>query len=119
MGDFGFGRLGQTFDYALAQSVFTHLSLNEIMRCLVEVGKVLAPEGRFYATFFENSLGAQHLDPIERDPGGILTHYDRDPFHYDFETLASICSRTGLAIEYIGDWEHPRDQKMLLFRRRS
>ena len=117
MKDFGFERLGQTFDYALAQSVFTHLPLNSIMRCLVGVGRVLRAEGRFYATFFENARGKQHLEPIVHDPGRVKTYCDADPFHYDFETLASICKGTGLDVEYIGDWSHPRDQKMLLFKR--
>ena len=32
---FEFGKLGRKFDYAIAQSVFTHLPLNSIIRCLV------------------------------------------------------------------------------------
>src|SRR5579859_37612 len=51
---FEFGKFGRTFDYAIAQSVFTHLSLNSITRCLVEMGKVLKPGGRFYATIHLN-----------------------------------------------------------------
>ena len=39
------------FDYAIAVSVFAHLFSNNIIRCLVEVNKVLNPNGRFYATF--------------------------------------------------------------------
>ena len=35
--DFEFSKLGQTFDYAIAQSVFTHLPANNIVRCLVEM----------------------------------------------------------------------------------
>jgi len=51
MGDFGFERLNQNFDYAIAQSVFTHLSLNSIIRCLVNMDRVLVPGGQFFATF--------------------------------------------------------------------
>ena len=32
MDDFGFERLGRQFDVAVAQSVFTHLALNDIVR---------------------------------------------------------------------------------------
>jgi SAM-dependent methyltransferase len=117
MEDFGVERLGQRFDYALAQSVFTHLPLNSIMRCLVGVGRVLTPGGRFYATFFENTQGKQHVEPIVQEPGGITSFCDADPFHYDFETIARVCEGTGLEAEYIGDWSHPRNQKMLLFTR--
>jgi len=45
-GAFEFSKLGMTFDYAIAQSVFTHLPLNNIIRCLVEMAKVLNPHGR-------------------------------------------------------------------------
>jgi SAM-dependent methyltransferase len=115
MADFAFERFGQNFDYALAQSVFTHLRLNGIRRCLAAVEKVLTQHGRFYATFFENTGGKRHLAPIEHEPGGVTTYSDRNPFHYDLETLADICEGTGLQLEYIGDWGHPKDQKMLLF----
>jgi len=51
--DFNFQALNHTFDYALAQSLFTHLPLNSILRCLVMIEPVLRPGGEFYATFFE------------------------------------------------------------------
>ena len=38
--DFDFARFGARFDYALAQSVFTHLPWNSILRCLVEMQAV-------------------------------------------------------------------------------
>jgi SAM-dependent methyltransferase len=117
MDDFGFERLGRKFDVALAQSVFTHLPLNDIMRCLVSVSLVLAPEGRFYATFFENPSGKRHLEPVRQARGDIVTHYDKDPYHYDLDTLACACRGTGLAMEYVGDWGHARNQMMLVFRR--
>jgi SAM-dependent methyltransferase len=117
MADFGFERLGQTFDYALAQSVFTHLPLNSIMRCLVGMARVLAPDGRFYATFFDNPGGKRNIEPVHHEPGGITTFYDADPFHYDVQTLADACVGTGLKMEHLGEWDHPRDQRMLAFTR--
>jgi ubiquinone/menaquinone biosynthesis C-methylase UbiE len=38
-------RFGISFDYAIAVSVFTHLYMNHIARCLAEARKVLKPEG--------------------------------------------------------------------------
>lgn len=118
MDDFGFPRLNQTFDYALAQSVFTHLPLNNIMLCVMNMEKVLAPGGKFYATFFENPKGKFNLGTLPRpwgDGSTFPTYFDRDPFHYDFETFEWICEGTKLKVNYIGDWNHPREQHMMVF----
>ena len=50
---FAVSRFGQRFEFALAVSLFTHLAMNSIVRCMVEVAKVLAPSGRFFASWFE------------------------------------------------------------------
>lgn len=114
MSDFGFERLGQRFDYAIAQSVFTHLYLNEIVRCLVNMDSVLKPGGRFYATFFLNPQGKKNLDDIHQTDT-VVTHFDRDFFHYDVPTFAWACEGLGLTVDYVGDWKNPRNQKMLVF----
>jgi hypothetical protein len=44
---------GVESDYAIANSVFTHISLNDIRLCLYRFTQQLAPGGRFIATFFE------------------------------------------------------------------
>lgn len=122
MEDFDFRSLDRTFDFALAQSVFTHLPLNSIIRCLVSIEKVLAQEGRFFATFSENPEGKFRLEPLQAprsDGPAIVTFLDKDPYHYDLGTFQWICARTQLRVEYIGDWNHPRNQKMLLFTRIS
>lgn len=56
--DFG----GVQFDLAIAQSVFSHLSLNNARICLHRVGKVMKPGGRCFVTFFEGPQGT----PIDR-----------------------------------------------------
>jgi SAM-dependent methyltransferase len=118
MDDFDFSKLGQNFDYALAQSVFTHLPLNNIIRCIVNVEKVLVQGGRFYATFFENPQGKFNLDPVmhpRADLPDFPTYFDKDPYHYDFETFKSIVGGTKLNIHYLGLWNHPWDQRMMVF----
>jgi SAM-dependent methyltransferase len=108
------------FDYALAQSVFTHIDLNQILRCLLNVQRVLAPAGRFYATFFENPAGKNSLDPVRRpqpDVADTVTFLDRDPFHYSLDAFEWACAGTDLKVDCIADWCSPRGQKMLLFRR--
>ena len=69
MADFDFRKLDRQFDFALAQSVFTHLPLNDIIRCLMRMEEALAPGGQFYATIYENAKGKRNLDPVEQKPG--------------------------------------------------
>ncbi len=111
---FEMARFGVSFDYAIAVSVFTHLYMNHIARCLVETSKVLKPEGKLFATFFE-APSPVHLEPVEHDPGGVITNYDADPFHYSLSETERLSEAAGLSVEYLGDWGHPRDQRMLCF----
>ena len=114
--DFEFSKLGQTFDYAIAQSVFTHLPLNSIVRCLVEMSRVLRPGGRFYATIYENPQGKTYLGEIQQSER-VVSYPDRDKYHYDLETLGAVTEGTGLKMSYGGDWGHPDNQKMVVFTR--
>ncbi len=108
-------RFGRLFDFAIAQSVFSHLPMNHIVRCLRETARVLEPEGRFYATFFEAPTSV-YLEPLRQNADGC-SHYDADPYHYSFEELRTLAALAGLRAEYVGDWRHPRNQKMACFAR--
>lgn len=117
---FSFELLGSDFDFAIAQSVFTHLPLNSIHRCLVNIAGVLRPGGRFYATIFEQEREPNDLRPQRwaTDDGLTLeTWPDRDPYHYRPEALLELCRELPLQFEYIGEWGHPRRQRMLQFTR--
>ena len=118
MESFDFPSLERTYDYAIAQSVFTHLPINKIIRCVVQMEKVLVPGGQFYATFYENPDGKRNLDPIEQRPG-LWTRFDEDFFHYDFATFEWIADGSGLDVEYLGEWQNPRNQRMMVFTKRG
>ncbi len=111
---FRFSRFERTFRWALAQSVFTHLPLNTIMRCLSEIEPVLEPGGRFYATFFENT-GRRLSSSDIGEPDGVVTHIDADPYFYDPDIFRWCVEGSTLRCDVIGDWNHPRNQKMLVF----
>lgn len=111
---FNFSVFDVDFDYAIAISVFTHLDTNHILRCLVNMQENLRLGGRFYATFFE-APKSLHLDPIKHNPGGIITNYDNDPFHYSYAEMEHLAKQVGMKVERATDWEHPRNQKMLCF----
>lgn len=101
------------FDFAISVSLFTHLPINMIVRCLVNLKSVLNVGGKCYATFFQAPNSA-HIEPIEQLKN-IVTHYDKDPFHYSFDEMAFMAKLADLKIKYIGDWNHPRKQIMVLF----
>jgi SAM-dependent methyltransferase len=97
---FEFSRFEVKFNFALALSVFTHLFMNHIGRCLIEVEKVLEPQGEFYATFFQ-APSSIFLPSINNQTTGITTNYDSDPFHYSFKELQIIAANAGLIAELI------------------
>lgn len=119
--EFEFFRFDTDFDFALAQSVFTHLPFNSIERCLIEASRVLKPGGRLFATFFEQE-DRFSLEPVLRPARGrstpLLTYSDRDPFHYPVSQFEWFCAGSPLELRYLGEWGHPRSQRMLEFRRR-
>jgi SAM-dependent methyltransferase len=115
---FRFGRFGRQFDYAIAQSVFTHLPLNNIIRCLMEIERALTPGGRFYATFYLNPGGKRKLEDIRQTPT-VTSHFDEDSFHYDVATFEWVCDGTELEVENLGPWGHPHNQQMLRFTKRG
>jgi SAM-dependent methyltransferase len=111
---FELGGFATTFDCAIAVSVFTHLPINHIVRCLVEVRNALRPGARFFASYFE-APAAAYLDPLEHLPGNIVTNYDADPYHHAFGEMQWVAASARMRVERIGEWGHPRDQRMLSF----
>jgi ABC-type polysaccharide/polyol phosphate transport system ATPase subunit/SAM-dependent methyltransferase len=103
-------------DYAIAHSLFPHVTLNVVAHCIAMVVRKLAPGGRFYATYFD------HPDPLSAEPyvhaSGVTTYADAEPYHVSFELLAGICDAVGARAERVADWDHPRGQRMVLITRK-
>ena len=97
------GRFAVRFDYGLALSLFTHLPVSEISRCLVQMRNVLEPAGVFFASFFE-APDREHTGEIVHEPGGVRTRFNADPFHHSFVELVGAAQTAGLEAERIGDW---------------
>lgn len=109
---------GTQFDIAIAQSVFTHISLNHIRLCLYRVAKSVRPGGTFYATFFARDRDTP-LDRIiaPHKPKPFFT--EKNVFWYypgDIEWAASF---SPWKFTYVGEWGHPAHQKMAKFTRLS
>lgn len=116
-GEFEAWRFGVPFALAIAQSVFTHLPANLIRRCLIELARAMAPGGRFFATFFECPDDEAAALAVTHQPGGITSYLDRDPYHYRFGDFVWLADALPWRVARLGDWGHPRGQKMLRFTR--
>jgi SAM-dependent methyltransferase len=117
--DFEFDRLDRLFDFALAHSLFTHLTFNRIRRCLERLAPVINVGGHFFATFFELPRTASPSLPYTHYPGETVTYDTRDPYHYKLADFFYAASGLPWQIRHIGKWEHPRGQRMLEFIRTS
>jgi hypothetical protein len=102
---FEFERFSKRPDIAIAQSLFTHLTRRDIVSCLRRLHAVANPGLTFYATFFEAERREEN--PAVSDSRGL--------FHYTRRQMERFGDRAGWDCRYIGDWNHPRDQRMLVY----
>jgi SAM-dependent methyltransferase len=92
------------FDYAMAQSVFTHLTQDDIKNCLSRLRSVSNSNSRLYFSFFEgDSSQNEHV-----------TSHANLCWQYSKEEFEKIGNDSGWSISYIGNWGHPRNQMMML-----
>jgi SAM-dependent methyltransferase len=108
---------GVRFDMAIAQSVFTHVSLNHIRLCLFRLGKVMRPGGTFFATFFEQPASMPFDKIIVRHEGGRPFLNEQNVFWYHRSDLQWASTFGPWRFRYIGGWGHPAGQMMVAFTR--
>ncbi len=92
------------FDFALAQSVFSHTGADLLARWLREIAAVLAPAGALVATYLPAEEDARATGWVY--PGCV---------RYRPDTLASMARACGLRALPL-DWRHPRQSWVLLAR---
>ncbi len=104
---------GVKFDFAIANSVFTHVSLNHIRLCMFRLDQVMAPGGRFYATYFVRAQ-AIPIDEIRlgSKKRGKAFYTEKNNYAYYRTDLAWAGQWGDWDYEYIGDWGHPANQQM-------
>jgi len=102
---------------AFSNSLFSHLSLNSIVTCLMRVKQVLEPNGAYYSTFFAADPERPWLDPQPRDKWGhgFSTYPHQDPYHYPPELLKAVAAQAGFRMDLLRDFGHPT-QTMARFR---
>ena len=106
---------GIKFDMALALSVFTHLTFNQIRLCLERLVSEMKEGASFYASFFERPLIGATGNGLYHERGGVTSYGAKDPYHYRVEDLFYAAKHLPWSASYIGAWGHPRDQKMICF----
>jgi SAM-dependent methyltransferase len=101
--DFPVINFGQTFNFVIAQSIFSHSSPNQIIHCLNGVQRTLASDGLFAATFVHG----------ETDYNGTDWVYP-ECIHYTEQRIHQLAAECDLAFKVI-DWPHPAGQTWGLF----
>lgn len=102
---FEFERFPLRPDFAWAHSLFTHLPQPLIHACLEKLRQAAHRETRCYATFFE--CGKPRVNPAAA--------HDHKAFLFTRSELEQFGAAAGWRMKYVGDWNHPRGQKMVLF----
>jgi SAM-dependent methyltransferase len=106
-----------SFEFAVAQSLFTHLPLNLIRLCLDSLARVMLARGRLFATYFDCPESDPFDLPILHEPGRVTTYAWRDPYHYRISDFEFAIRGLPWIMRIVGPWDHPRDQQMLIFER--
>ena len=102
---FEFEKFGEKPTFGIAQSLFTHITARDVELCLSNLSRVAAPGCRLFATFFE-------ADEPKANPDASGSH---GYFAYTRAQMEEFGTRTGWKANYIGDWNHPRKQKIIEF----
>jgi SAM-dependent methyltransferase len=95
----------ETFDFLLAQSVFTHLKEEHIEECFQNIGRVMGGDSRFYFTFYS---------------GEAAPRSGPKSFQFPFSFFEKVAKENGFELtERSQDYPHPRGQRMAYARKRS
>jgi SAM-dependent methyltransferase len=108
--DFNFSELGLPstgVDFAIAQSIFSHTSLNQFSHCLQNTSPILNESGILLATFVQG----------DKDYDGSDWVYP-ECVKFRKETVEKIAASASLHVRFM-KWVHPNDQTWMLFSKSS
>jgi hypothetical protein len=112
-GDFSFPGVPSDIAFAIATSVFTHLPSEYLHLCLRNLARHVTCECTFFFSVFTPPEGHPADQSFRQPIGGKVTFPNRDPFHYTVADLHAAAAGTPWSIHFIGDWDHPRNQKIV------
>jgi hypothetical protein len=111
--DFEFEKFTCAPDFGLAQSLFTHLTLKDIKKCLLKLKEVSTNGCQLFATFDEEGITpkAKKRKGIPNPPWS----HSNLTFYYNYSDIKGCAKDTGWECKYIGEWGHPAGQQMVHF----
>jgi SAM-dependent methyltransferase len=96
---------GETFDFILAQSVFTHLKPEHITECFEYIGDIMDESSAFYFTYTKGEAYGQ---------------IGRKGFCYPFSFFESLAGQFGFNLRDCSkEYNHPRGQLMVETRKKQ
>lgn len=101
---FEFEKFSKKASFSIAQSLFTHLTSEDIQLCLSNLFIWVEPGHKFYASF----------DPRKTVENPSASHSSKK-FYYSVSALENLGRKAGWHTKYIGEWEHPRGLVMMEF----
>jgi len=108
---------GVRFDMAIAQSVFTHVSLNHMRLCLHRLARVMNPGGTFYASYFEQPEDRPVDHTFQMWSGGRTYFFEKNVYWYHRSALRWAASGAPWTFRYVGDYGSSQKQVMAAYTR--
>jgi hypothetical protein len=99
--NFILSKFGQNFDFILAQSIFSHASKDQIIKCMSEAKKVMTSNSIFVATFVKGNTNNDSNKWLYPDCGT-----------YTLDFMLSMIKSEGLYAKPL-KWTHPNNQTWL------
>lgn len=104
--NFDYDQFAASFDFAIIQSLFTHLPPAAIGLCLSKLRPHMRHGSTVFATFFESE--DSFYNPLDA--------HDHGYFAYTQQEMADFGTTALFTPHFIGDWGHPRGQVMVAYR---
>jgi hypothetical protein len=101
---FEFEKFSKKPDFAIAHSLFTHLTEADIRQCLEKLRRFVNTGCRLYASYF--IADAPHINESRRS-------HAQKSFMYSRAMVEDFGAKAGWTTSYIGEWGHPEDQMMI------
>jgi hypothetical protein len=92
---------------AIAQSLFTHLTPDDIGLCLRNLYEFVNEGFVLFATYFPSETSA--LNPLKS--------HSHACFYYTLNEISTLAKRADFKFKNIGDWGHPRGQHIAAFKK--
>lgn len=105
------------FTMAIAQSVFSHVSLNHVRLCLARLARVMEPGGTFYASYFDQPESKPVDFTFQRHPKGRTYFFEKNVFWYHRSDLEWAASSGPWSTKYVGEYGSSHTQVMMAFTR--